>query len=187
MLKLNDPGHGWEFVRRDHLNDLIVADSSKLRGLVTRKHGGSWHRTWVLAQVDEDSAYYRVSLKADEKATIDDETIKSLRHYTKEKNEWTGLSLGLVVWPGRHANGKPFVCDEYKPETVSNVKELFERAKLYGCAFPNSLDVKLKWLRQKLASFEINLTLPISIILIARRPFNLKQTGLSSHTITVAL
>ncbi len=171
MLKLNDPAQGWEFVRRDHLNDLIVADSAKLRASVKRKHGGSWHRTWVLANVSEDSAYYRVSLDAEKKATIDDPTIKSLGQYSKDKEEWTGLSLGLVVWPGQHANGEPVVCDEYQPETVSNVKELFERAKLYGCE--NALDQKLKWLRQKLVSFEINLVLPISVVLIARRPFNL--------------
>jgi len=171
MLKLNDPKHGWEYVRRDHLDDIVVSDSSKIRKLVGRKHGGSWHRTFVLAETNDDTVTYRVSLQADKKATIDDPTIESLRHFKKEKNEWTGLSLGLIAWPGRLPNGQPFVCDTYKPETVSNVKELFDRAELYGCR--NALDTKLKWLRQKLASFEIKLTLPISIVLIARRPFNL--------------
>jgi len=37
--RLIDPDHGWEPVRRDSLDDVIVADAAHLRGLVTRQRG----------------------------------------------------------------------------------------------------------------------------------------------------
>lgn len=171
MLELNDPNHGWEFVRRDHLNDLIVGDASKIRALVKRRSGGSWHQTWVLAELGASDACYRVSLKGDEKVKIDDRTLKSLGQKTTNDHEWTGLSLGLIAWPGKRTDGSQFVCDHYLPETVSTVKELFERAGLYGCRV--ALGDKLKWFRKKIAGCAFNNALPITVILIARRPFNL--------------
>lgn len=171
MLSLNDPDHGWEFVRRDHLNDLIVGDASKIRGLVKRTAGGTWHRTWVLAQLGQADSYYRISLKGDEKVIIDDKTIDSLRQYPKKDDEWTGLSLGLIVWPGKKPNGSAVVCNQYLPETVSSVKELYERADLYGCG--KILAARMKQLRTKLDGCTIDPALPITVVLIARRPFNL--------------
>ncbi|WP_299507201.1 ThiF family adenylyltransferase [uncultured Roseobacter sp.] len=175
MLKLNDPKHGWEFVRRDHLNDLIVGDASKIRGLVKRKTGGTWHRTWVLAQLGQDDPYYRISLKGDEQVQIDDKTLKSLGQVPKDDDEWTGFSLGLIVWPGKHPDGKQIICDQYLPETVGTVKELYERAELYGCG--KILAERMKWLRSKLDGYTIKTALPVTIILIARRPFNLIGHG----------
>ncbi|PWE35001.1 thiamine biosynthesis protein ThiF [Pelagicola sp. LXJ1103] len=171
MLKLNNSKHGWEFVRRDHLNDLIVGDASQIRGVVKRRSGGTWHRTWVLAQLGQADPYYRISLKGDEQVKIDEKTLKSLGQVPKDDDEWTGFSLGLIVWPGKHPNGKHVICDHYFPETVGSVKELYERAELYGCG--KMLAERMKWLRSKLDGYTIKKALPITVILIARRPYNL--------------
>ncbi|MDF1671838.1 ThiF family adenylyltransferase [Pseudophaeobacter sp. 1A16562] len=171
MLKLNDPKHGWEFVRRDHLNDLIVGDASQIRSVVKRRSGGTWHRTWVFAQMGQSDPYYRICLKGDEQVKIDEKTLKSLGQVPKDEDEWTGFSLGLIVWPGKHPNGKPIICDRYLPETVGNVAELYERAELYGCG--KMLAERMKWLRSKLDGYTIKKALPVTVILIARRPFNL--------------
>tara|TARA_R100001369_G_scaffold49266_1_gene75911 strand:+ start:2785 stop:5103 length:2319 start_codon:yes stop_codon:yes gene_type:complete len=171
MLKLNDPKHGWEFVRRDHLNDLVVGDASHIRSVVKRRSGGTWHRTWVFAQLGQADPYYRICLKGDEQVKIDEKTLKSLGQVPKDDDEWTGFSLGLIVWPGKHPNGKPVICDHYLPETVGSVAKLYERAELYGCGI--MLAERMKWLRSKLDGYTIEKALPITVILIARRPFNL--------------
>lgn len=171
MLALNDPVHGWEFVRRDHLNDLIVGDAAKIRGQVKRQSGGAWHRTWVLAQLGEPDAYYRVSFDAADKVIIGENTFKTLGPRTEKDHEWMGFSLGLSIWSGKQADGSWFVCDQYLPETVGSVRELHERAELYGCG--KAFATKMKWLRSKLDGYTIKTALPITVMLIARRPFNL--------------
>ncbi|MFC6642225.1 hypothetical protein [Sulfitobacter profundi] len=171
MLELNDPDHGWEFVRRDHLNDLIVGDASKIRGLVKRTSGAAWHRTWVLAQFGQTDPYYRISFKGDEQVKMVEETLASLGPRTEKDEEWTGFSLGLSVWPGKNPDGTAVVSDQYLPETVRSVQELYERAQLYGCG--KILAARMKRLRALLDGYVIKTALPVTVILIARRPFNL--------------
>jgi hypothetical protein len=176
--RLIDPQHGWEPVRRDSLDDVIVADAAHLRGLVTRHAGRAVLRFDYLrfGRPDEEKSTYGIIDSAS--MTLNTE---SLRKLMSEKNlpgiddTARGSSLGLVVWSGKMPSGVPVVASEYHPETVNTIAALRERASLYGCEEP--LRSGLDWLRQCASNLTARWRWPIAIILIARRPFPLIGTN----------
>jgi pimeloyl-ACP methyl ester carboxylesterase len=62
LERLIDPEHGWEPVRRDSLDDVIVADAAHLRGLVTRQAGRAVLRFDYLrfGRPDEEKSTYGI-------------------------------------------------------------------------------------------------------------------------------
>ena len=174
MGKLINPKQGWEPVRRDTLNDSIIADAQFLDGLVNRNGG---HRfltfTYVrICNVDGvEQVYGRVSnsvirLNPNVAASFFAET-------TTDGNgqlNW-GKTLAMVVWPGKHSSGRPITCGKYLPETVGNFDHLRERAKIYGCL--NEFRAGLNWLNKCLTHCPNAGPFAMAIILVARRPYHL--------------
>jgi hypothetical protein len=81
-----------------------------------------------------------------------------------------GLSIALVVTPGKLPSGQLIVCDQYKPEDVRDLASLQQRAEEFGCS--NSLKEALKHLKQYAQKFRMS-KWPIVVVLCARRPINL--------------
>jgi hypothetical protein len=175
--RLIDPDHGWEPVRRDSLDDVIVADAAHLRGLVTRQRGRAVVPFDYLrfGRVGEERSTYGVLDRTT--VPLNPETIRktfSESNLRGSDDTARGTSVGLIVWPGKMPSGVTFIAGDYRPETVTTIAALRERAVLYGCEEP--LRTGLDWLRQCVAKLTSRWRWPIAIILMPRRPFHLIGT-----------
>ena len=175
--RLIDPEHGWEPVRRDSLDDVVVADAAHLRGLVTRQAGRAVLRFDYLrfGRPDEEKSTYGIIDSAS--MALNAEALKKLlseSNLSGGDDTARGTSLSLIVWPGKMPSGASVVAADYLPETVTTIAALRERAGLYGCEEP--LRSGLDWLRQCAGKLTARWRWPIAIVLIARRPFHLIGT-----------
>ncbi|MDR3525819.1 MAG: Rap1a/Tai family immunity protein [Rhizomicrobium sp.] len=90
---------------------------------------------------------------------------------------WQDVKQAFLRWMERNPTqtrthaAKPIVADKYLPETVTTLKDLYGRAKLYGCA--SGLRDALSWLGQCLQNKETSKSIPLVVVLAARRPFHL--------------
>lgn len=169
--RLIDPAQGWEPVRRDSLRDVFVFDADTMRSRVNRDAGHRLFRLeYVLKQSSGRSAIF---------GTVTDSTTLSptsakdaFRKVILRDGVQYGVSVALFVWPGRRATGKLWLAGEYRPETVCDISSLVARAKDYGC--DTQLANGLKWVANCLkGGVTSDATVPVAIILCARRPFHL--------------
>jgi hypothetical protein len=170
---LIDPRHGWKPVRRDSLDDFIVAEAAHLRSLVTRQEGHAVLRfDYLHYPLGEGTAFHgevgRDLLKVNARTVGDLFGEGSLGG---EHRAAVGRALAIFVWPGKLPSGHPVVADSYEPETVFDMASLMGRAASYGCAVP--LRTALNWLERCLSTYTTNGLCPIAIVLCARRPFHI--------------
>lgn len=166
-VTLNDPKHGWEPVRRDHIDDWVVVHQENLRKLMNTIGGCA-----VLP-----ATYFRFKLGSEKQHYVDHTygqrvEIDKLAHNPKPISDHVrqGTACGLVTWAPNNADGAPFVVDTYLPETVSTYADLLSRADQYGCRLV--LEPKLNHLALKWVGKGDN-AMPVLITLLVRRPFNL--------------
>ncbi len=171
MLALNDPKHGWEPVRRDHVDDIVSLDATTLRNLATRDGGWTVFRTLFFQTGDQPADVYRIEVDQKERVGVGPKVLTTLSHRQFAKSESAGTGLAFVAWPGKRSNGEPFISDRYVPEDVFSTQSLRGRAELYGCRA--QLDAFLSLLAKRLNSATLERPIPITLIFIVRRPFNL--------------
>ncbi len=169
---LMDPDQGWEPVRRDTFDDVLVADAGFLQGTVNRR-GGHWFTEMEYLKfpgVDGPPVVHGQIARA--KVPVNRKTVAGQFGEVEIGGDLKlrrGKSLALVVWPGKHPSGKPIVNDTYLPETVESVDGLKERAALYGCR--QELDAGLNRLRTCFSNRAPAGPYTMAVILLARRPF----------------
>ena len=170
---LIDPDQGWEPVRRDSFGDHLIGNPDALRRLESSNGG---HRFLGLN-------YLKIAAGGRPRfvhGQISDEIVRPHRKRVPDifREDWLhrksdiriGISLALVVWPGKHPSGKPITSDIYLPETVRNVVELHERAEMYGCG--RELAEGLQFLKWCFAPHSESGSFSLAIVLLARRPFH---------------
>ncbi|MEW5704387.1 MAG: Mov34/MPN/PAD-1 family protein [Pseudomonadota bacterium] len=171
--RLIDPRQGWEPVRRDSLDDFIVADAAHLRSLVSRQEGSAIFRFDYFrypiggGEIAFHGEVGREPLKVNPKSVGD---LFGERGSRKELDAAVGRSLVIFVWPGKQPSGQPIIADRYRPETVTDFGGLMARAADYGCVAP--LRAALGWLERCFATYQAASLWPIAIVLCARRPFH---------------
>src|SRR5690625_387342 len=176
LNELIDPHQGWEPIRRDALEDLLIGDLDGLRELVRDRE----------QFVFLDVAYFKGKTKTSAKGyvlqgVIDRyerpltlKRVESLsEHRTVNESFSCGSSVAVLVSPGSDAAGKPRVVSEYLPETVNNLESLLTQAEHYGCR--KGLADALALLRRRVGRrSDRGRSLGLSfVILVARRPINL--------------
>jgi len=171
--KLIDPEHGWEPVRRDSVDDVVVADAGYLRRLVDRRGGWEFLGVRYLKNSVTDGTYSFLCQVL--RKTVMATAVSAREHFFEDLDGDTGIrwgaSLALVIWPGKLPSGQAIVSDRYFPETVENVADLKERATMYGCG--KDLDDGMRYLGKCFRQTESRGTIPLPVILLARRPFHL--------------
>ncbi len=175
--RLIDSRQGWEPVRRDELDDIIVADAAFLRNLVTKQAGRAVFRFDYLRYQTADGKPASYGELDKEALPLNAKTSQRLfgkTDLTESHTAFRGKSIGIVVWAGKLPSGAPVITDTYQPETVVDLASLQQRATLYGCAEP--LRDGLSWLQQCVAGLRATWHSPLAIILCARRPFHLIGT-----------
>lgn len=171
---LIDPKQGWEPVRRDSLNDSIVADAGYIQGLANRDGGHrflAFSYLRIRASDGSDCIHGQISSEA---VGVNHKIITGFFGETGMNGDSGirhGNSLALVVWPGKRPSGELISCNTYLAETVDNINSLKERAKLYGCA--NELGACLKWVGRCVSDYQNAEPIAIAVILLARRPFKI--------------
>lgn len=170
MLKLNDPATGWEPVRRDNIDDLMIVDGGSMRAFANSIGGCIAARTTFFQLGEETQHLFLIDHRSCE--TIDLDKAQYLRQQRGEKI-WQGTSVGLIAWAPDVSPGQPFLADSYLPETVTTIHDLRDRANSYGCG--PQLEPKLDLLALladggKLSGF------PLAITFLARRPYNVIGT-----------
>ena len=173
---LIDPEQGWEPVRRDAFSDLVVAAAEPLQTLVDRRGGYRFLGASYLRVVgDGATEFVHCELSAGTVGVKAPDIPKAFRGGAVGGGAvHRGTSLGLVVWPGKLASGKPIVCDSYLPETVIDVGGLRDRAGLYGCL--DELQEGVDLLKRSLLGKNGG-PFPMVVILLARRPCRVIGSG----------
>ena len=157
LIELINPEQGWEPVRRDFINDVVIADVKHLFEL-PKKDGGA--TAIGCRYVRADNTIYTFVLP--HPIRIDGKLKKMISEEA---------SIAIVAWSGRAASGGPFIADKYEPENVTDVASLILRARRLGAA--EFLTAQLGLLAAQLRGLRFATPLPLTVILIARRPFNL--------------
>lgn len=173
MCQLNNSQHGWEPVRRDHLDDEVILDSEEVRALAVPSGECFVIATNYLRFVlCTGKLMMRVALNPSLQLDL------SGTHCGENKiseSAFRGNGVALVV-SAPDANGLETVVDKYVPENVETVHDLFDRAELYGCSI--ALSAKLNHLAYLLDQGQFPAS-PLPVIFLVRRPYAL--VGSPSH------
>jgi hypothetical protein len=165
-LDLNDPKHGWEPVRRDSITDVVVLDEAKARALVDPTGGMAFAFASYIQYPKSGS--YRAYVGTG--PVTMGPAFASLLKRDHDETTPGGAGAGIFVWAGSNEGG-PITAGFYLPETVENLADLKDRASLYGCA--DQLDQALNALGDAIAAQPPAEKVPIVVLLLARRPYNL--------------
>lgn len=172
--ELIDPQQGWEPVRRDNVDDIIVADAGWLTRIPTRDGGCSVFRAWFYASRDSDAVTYRIGLPESGTVPMGPKLTEQWAFTRIDDTDYRGSTHALVAWSGKLPTGKPFVAGQYAPETVASIDELLVRAAELGCR--RFLEPKLRILEDRIATAKLKIVQPIAVLLLARRPCNVIGT-----------
>ena len=175
VAQLIDPQHGWEPVRRDGIDDVIVADATWLTGLPTREGGCSVLPAWYFASRGTNFVTYRIGLPRAAPVPLGPKFATEWRYAPVGDHGWTGNTHALVAWSGKLPTGRPFVADRYLPETVTTIDELLTRAAELGCR--EFLEPKLGILQTRISASKLKDGQPIAVLLLAQRPFDVIGTA----------
>lgn len=167
MLQLNNPQHGWEPVRRDHLDDEVILDPDEVRALA-----GQPGRCWIIAtdylkfELDGGKRTMRVALSS---TNVDDLAKAKCSENKISETVFRGRGIALIVSPP-DTDGHPTVIDTPVPEDVETVEDLARRAELYRCTIP--LSAKINHIAHQLSEGKFP-PIPVPVIFLVRRPFML--------------
>jgi hypothetical protein len=168
-LDLIDPNQGWEPVRRDHIDDVLVSDGAWLKQIAKNEAGCSAFKTRYLALADDDgSDSYRIALRRSERVALGPELSDEFTFRQLDQAR-TGSGIALVAWSGKKPNGSAFVADRYVPETVATVDGLLDRAELLGCR--EHLQPMLSLLQTRFRESRMKVAVPLVVVMLARRPY----------------
>jgi hypothetical protein len=178
-LDLIDPKQGWEPVRRDHINDVLVAEGGWLKSLAKNDAGCSAFAVrYLTIPDDDDSDLYWVTLRKSERVALGPKLSGDFTFKTVG-NGRIGSGIALVAWSGKKPDGSVFVADRYMPETVVTVDGLLDRAQLLGCR--EYLEPMLTLLQQRFRNSRMKVSVPLAVVLLARRPYPVIGGGRSLY------
>lgn len=166
--QLIDPQHGWEPVRRDGIDDFVVADADWLTSLPGRDGRCAVYRAWYYASGAGGHVTYRIGLPQADAVPLGPKFAGDWSYEAAGPQARTGTTHAIVAWSGRMPSGRPFVAGDYRPEDVSTVGELLARAETLGCR--EFLAPKLAMLQDRMPASGLREGQPVAVVLLARRP-----------------
>lgn len=164
-LDLMDPVQGWSFVRRDHIDDVMVADADAMRSLA----GENEDAVFLKAASDR---YDTQSGDRDYVVSVSSESMSVDANVLAEMYQTQAVpALAIAAWSGRKPDGSLFIADQYRPESVHTVQDLLKRADELGCGRAVRSKFALLWFL--LDGKSLSKPLVVAVALLARRPFHL--------------
>lgn len=172
---LINSAQGWEPTLRHNLSDILVLDAEACRAAVDRQGGYGVFKARFYRSGGEDERLC-AGAAAIVQATTDTVPLKR-----GDKEIFTSRSDGddgaygstvcFVAWPDKLPDGTAFISHSYMPETVTTLGALRRRADELCCG--RSLNAFLGSLERYFAEYVLNASVPVAIVLCARRPFHL--------------
>ena len=162
---LIDPRQGWEPIRRDDTFGWVVYDLPEIRALIQDKEGTLIYQCWFWGR--KNQLYFVGGIDHRNPRGITPWLLKHSFFADKNSLNPSYGSLMIFAW-----SNSEVIVDQYLPESIYSLYQLYERAKEYGCyeSLTNSL-VSLAWAVKESA---IDMPIfPVFVTLCARRPFNL--------------
>lgn len=172
--ELIDHDQGWEPTRRDTFWDMVVADTEHLRSVVTPRSSCAMFRFNYQCETNLSHAHRWFGNVTQERVKIAPATVDDLfapPAVVGRSEIRGGWSLAIFSWPSERSLGKAVIANRYSPETVCSLATLRERANEFDCA--KYLFQRLDLLKRCMTVHRLTYTLPIVIILCARRPTHL--------------
>jgi hypothetical protein len=178
--RLIDPAQGWEPVRRDNLEDSVMADLGFLRAQCSRQpqHYFFFFEYLKFLKTENNRPQTKSTLLtgkiSDQKVQLTPtrpEALQQCFSRNSRQEAWDGKSIAILATPGKDRSGKPYIASQYEAETVTNIQSLYIQAEKYGCR--KSLDSAFSWLKRCAKKLSSDFSVPIVIILGVRRPFTL--------------
>jgi len=168
---LIDGAPGWEPARRDEVSDLLSADQDALKDVADAKGGFRFFGTnyfsrWNVFGLGED---FYADLGA---PTTVDAKLTEVKHGAIPRFV-QGTGLAVAVWAGSDGDGQPQICDQYVPDDVRTVGDLWTRAREFG--MEASLTKAVALVRSQVATRSRGET-PLVVLLLVRRPRDLVGT-----------
>ena len=162
---LIDPRQGWEPIRRDDTFGWLVYDLSGFRNLVQDKKGAFAFQCRFLEIRDRKEQLYFVGGIEHNKPRDISPWLIDNSFFMKEGPLGSLYgSLMIFCWSDSEE-----IVERYLPESIHNLRELYNRANEYGCLTPlRNAFISLGW-AIKSASVDMPI-FPIFFILCARRP-----------------
>ncbi|MBT2969623.1 MAG: hypothetical protein KME56_06000 [Candidatus Thiodiazotropha sp. (ex Ctena orbiculata)] len=177
--ELIDREQGWEPIRRDVIDDYAVVEHSYLRQLVQKHSAFRFLPVEYVKFIAPPEAqipgkgYLFYGSVLPEPVSVNRKSLGDLRvSQPSSKGFQFGESIAIFATPGKLPSGDPFVCDQYLPETVTNLSMLVQQAHNYGCG--KELEDALSHLQRQTADIPtVTESIPILVVLCARRPTHL--------------
>ncbi|MDP9190484.1 MAG: hypothetical protein M3P06_02120 [Acidobacteriota bacterium] len=165
---LIDAAQGWEPVRRDSINHVLVIDADHLRAQATPEGGYSVRFfTYQRISVGKDSRIYGEIRNDRSKLSLIGKNSGLFGESAPDSPIVLGRSVALIAWPGTDANGNLIIDADYEPETVTELATLVSRATKYGCE--TQLREGFSFLQRSLKDHSGG-PMPIAVVLCVRRP-----------------
>ncbi len=170
---------GWEPIRRDTIEDLVVVELSSLQKLVGKRSRSLFLPVQYVkyipinkAQKPQKGYYFFGSVKS-EYVAINRKSLGAIpKPLDLSECFQVGEFIAIIATPGSRPSGEPFICDQYLPDTVTNLKKLLNRAYEYGCG--KELKKSISLLRKHTYNRRIfDSRIPVLIIICSRRPTHL--------------
>lgn len=159
-VELIAPTQGWEPSRRDHVDDIIVADAEWLPTLPKRDaETRIFDATFTAFGQGAARAYGVAALKST--TPLRQTLMEDLAAHPRR-------TICIAVWSGKLPSGQPFIAGQYEPENVTDVASLHARAHRLGCGL--QLASSLQLLQSRLRAGRFPKPVPLAVIVMARRP-----------------
>jgi hypothetical protein len=174
-LRLIDPEQGWEPTRRDHIDDIVIAEADWVTGMPTREGGCHAFEFGYFAGVTpEGTATYWATMSRSKPIAVREDLADTFM-FKRGNGFRLGSGVALVAWPGKMPDGSPVVSSTYRPETVTTVEGLLARAEeLRVRAF---LEPKLRLLEARFLKAKMKVPVPLVVLMLVRRPYRVVGTG----------
>lgn len=158
---LINSSQGWEPIRLDTAEDVIVFEHAKVRGLTTEELG--YQFLWCESCAFSEITFFKIH--GYEPRTLDG---FYARFVGKKELETDSLVIGirpvLLCWPKKES-----VVREYFPETVTTLEDLVEKSKIYGTYEVFWPQIQMLWHQMK----EYSRVVDVVTIHCVRRPLRL--------------
>lgn len=178
-LDLIDPKQGWEPVRRDHIDDILISDGAWLKSLPNGEGGClALEISYLSLSRGTETDTYWITLRKGGRVALGRDLAGKFT-FKQLDGSRTGSGIALVAWAGKTPNGAPFIANRYMPETVTTADDLLDRANLLGCR--EYLEPMLSLLQARFKVSQMKVPVPLAVVLLARRPYPVIGAGRSLY------
>lgn len=172
-ISLINPTQGWETIRRDSFDDVMVVDGAGIKALADELGMSRLVQTNFTCLDAPDRQIYVIDHRPLDPITF---TTAKWGRRSIAPNHFVGTSFGMIFWTGLNAAGERVVLRDYEPETVTTMAGLRQLAEAYGCMTQFDALVDHLFLHADAMQKPLVPT-PLAITFLVRRPCNIIGSG----------